>query len=131
MIAIQHVEQLSFFDARPSGQPRRHTSEAALRKSNGQFLALKRAGKVWHDNAMMELEKYLKKIKGNKVNSFTFEDFRLHCEVQGLSEPASLNAWGAIPNSARRAGLCAWSGGFQQATRPASHSRFIKTWIAL
>lgn len=124
--------QLSFFDADPKlgRQPRPASQTAALRKSNGQFLAARRAGKLWQENAIVALRKYLGAIQSMNVPTFTFEDFRTYCEIEGMPEPASLCAWGALPSVACKLGLCQWTGTVRAAVRPASHGRLIKVWIA-
>ena len=108
-------------------------SEATVRKSNGQFLAAKRAGKVWQESTLDALDRFIAemkdKCKGNLSQvQFTFEEFRIYCEVRGMPAPASLNAWGSLPSIAARKGWCRWSGGVRCAIRAESHGRILKVW---
>lgn len=126
------MNQLDIFGEPTFRQPRRRPDmEARVRKSNGQFLAAKRAGKLWQVNALLELQRFIARVKANASGEFTFEEFRLHCAVVDLPEPVSVNAWGALPTAACKLGLCEWSGRFAAAVRPESHNRYIKVWRAV
>lgn len=116
------MNQLAFFG--DVHQPR-HRS-ALARKSNGQWLALKRAGKLWIEDTLCDLERFLKSHEGD----FTFEQFRLWCLVHERKQPESVNAWGALTRVAFHRGICKWTGRVAQAKRPASHARLIKVWEA-
>lgn len=124
------MNQISMFDS--VQQPhRRFNSSGTVRKSNGQFLAAKKAGTVWQSNALDALRKFLAVRKAGITGCFTFEEFRLHCEAQYLAKPDSVNAWGSLPAKACKANLCVWTGRFEAAMRPEAHSRFVKVWAAL
>lgn len=124
------MNQLAFFDPAPVRQPRRFSESGRVRKSNGQFLAAKRAGKLWQVNALLALQKFIVSAKEKASGEFTFEEFRLHCAVNDLPEPESFNAWGALPTAACRLGLCEWTGRVTTAVRASAHARLIKVWRA-
>ena len=125
--------QLSFFEAGIARQQRRAApmGSASLRKSNGQFLALRRAGKQWMENTMVALPVFLATLKAAHTDTFTFEEFRVFCTMRNMAEPHSPCAWGAVPAAACRAGLCVWTERVQPAVLAASHNRIIKVWKAL
>lgn len=100
---------------------------ARLRKERGQLVALQSAGPTWLALVLAHLPAFLVEMKGAE---FTFEQFRNHCETQGVPAPKSCNAWGSVPKVARKAGLVAFTGEARNATRPASHARLIKVWRA-
>lgn len=131
--SVHGIQQFALFDGFAMSQPRQRTqpSIARLRMINGQFLATKRAGQQWQSNAIIMLRRFLKTVRASLTCEFTFEEFRLFCELYDMPAPRSLNAWGALPARACREGLCEWSGGIARATRPASHNRIIKVWVAL
>lgn len=99
-------------------------------KDAGQQLALSNAGKIWQIAVMFWLGIFLEHIKGNGHSEFTFEEFRVFCNMNELPEPVSLNAWGSLPRIAARKGLCRWTGRVKPAVRKASHGRIIKVWEA-
>jgi len=102
-------------------------------KDRGQQLAIQKAGQEWRETSICWLKIFLATIQkncGEKVE-FTFEEFRLFCNMNELPEPESLNAWGALPKIASKRGLCRWSGRVKCATRKASHGRMIKVWEAV
>lgn len=127
------IEQFALFGESDFRQRRKASETARLRKLNGQFLAEKKAGKLWQENALILLRKFIKHVvRGNCVEQpFTFEDFRLYAESSGMPAPRSLNAWGALPSAACRALICTWTGNVKPANRPESHARLIKVWRAL
>jgi len=128
MNQLQAIEQFSLFGASKFIQPRSPSESASLRKSNGQFLAARKAGKLWQENALVALERFIRVSQGDVTGDFTFEDFRTWCQVQSMLEPDSLCAWGALPAVACKRGMCEWTGRVTTATRPASHGRLIKVW---
>ena len=122
------MNQYVLFEHIPHPRPRR-ANDAQVRKANGQFLAARRAVKLWQENAMVALRRFLDHhVRPDPIGEFTFEEFRLYCAMRDMEEPKSLNAWGSLPAAARRAGLCAWTGRVKPAIRPASHGRLIKIW---
>lgn len=124
------MNQLAMFES--VQQPRRRfNSSGTVRKSNGQFLAAQKAGKIWQSNTLDALRKFLSVRKAGITGCFTFEEFRLHCEARYLAKPDSVNAWGALPKAACKAYLCEWTGRYEVAMRPEAHSRTIKVWAAL
>lgn len=127
------VEQFGLFGESDFRQRRRPSATARMRKINGQFHAEKKAGKVWQENAIILLCKFIKTVVMSRAvcSDFTFEDFRLYAESNGLSKPRSLNAWGALPSAACRQSICEWTGRVSVANRPESHARLIKVWRAI
>lgn len=115
--------------------PQRHrTTVAMTRKSNGQFKALKHAGRKWQTDMIAVLRKYLFHRGQASVcgkPEFTFEEFRVYAEMTGHPAPASVNAWGALPLCACRAGICKWTGRVSAGVRAESHGRLLKVWVAL
>lgn len=130
---FEQIEQPGLFAELPAPRPRRpRHPEGELRKANGQFLAIKRAGQLWQENALVALRKFLKTVHGRAITPvFTFEEFRVYCEIEGMTPPASFNAWGALPKVAVKAGLIAWTGGYVKAVRAEAHARPIKLWISI
>lgn len=119
-----------------SGVPtRRLLNPGRVRKLNGQFKAASKRGRdgsLWLPLALNRLRGYLQTIRSNIGNSeFTFEQFRAHAEQSMWPAPASVNAWGALPAQAAKAGLCEWTGRVTEARRPSSRARLIKVWRAL
>lgn len=117
----------------------RTETAARQRKESGQALALANAGRAWTDRAIKSLRYYLANLKAehglNNINEyplFTFEEFRVWATGNKfLSEPSSVNAWGALPRIAKREGLVDFSGMVTEAKRPQSHSRSIRLWRAV
>lgn len=101
---------------------------AIERRDNGQQRALWKAGNPWVEQALNSLRLFLCDRMDDGCELFTFEQFRIYAEEQGLPEPASINAWGALTKSAVAAGLCKATDQFIKANRPASHARMIRVW---
>lgn len=111
-----------------------HHANGQQRKIDGQFSAAKNAGQRWLENVLIALRRYIdtEVRSAPAVNTFTFENFRLWCAVRKVvEEPKHLNAWGAVPSMAFRAGMCRWTGQFTVAQREEAHCRYIKVWEAL
>jgi hypothetical protein len=127
--------QPPLFDNLPSPpRPRRAPRDSAQkRKENGQFAAERKAGAAWFDAMLKALPRYLAELASKQIAppDFTFEGFRMYCETKGLPAPASVNAWGALPSHAKRAGLCEWTGRVMSAIRPESHARLMRVWRPL
>lgn len=130
---IQTIEQFGLFGESDFRQRRKPSATARMRKLNGQFHAEKKAGKLWQENALVLLRRFIKTaVVGNATaQPFTFEEFRLYAEANGLPAPRSVNAWGALPAAACKQMICEWTGGVKTANRPESHARLIKVWRAL
>lgn len=101
---------------------------AIERRDNGQQLALWKAGNPWIEKALDHLRLFLCDRVDDGYECFTFEQFRIYAEQQGLEAPASINAWGALTKSAVKAGLCIGTDRFIKANRPESHARMIRVW---
>jgi hypothetical protein len=104
---------------------------AIERKDTGQALALAKTGNLWVDQALDHLRLFLCDRMDDGMELFTFEQFRIYAELQGLHEPASINAWGAFTRSAVAAKLCEATDRYIKATRPESHARMIRIWRVL
>lgn len=107
------------------------TTEAVYRKEIGQQLAITKAGEDWKSEALAALRAYIAIRKASGGTDFTFENFRVWAEQNGaIFPPASVNAWGSLPRSAVKAGICLPTGRVCKAHRPSSHSRLIRIWEA-
>lgn len=79
-------------------------------------------------NALNELRKYLMLLSVNKVEVFTFENFRHHYLRLGFEPPSHHNAWGALANKAAREGLIEWTGEYIPSTSARTRHHPVKTW---
>lgn len=104
------------------------TATAQQRKENGQQLALWKAGDEWSKQALDYLRRYLELRADDGHHLFTFEQFRMFAERDGLPMPMSINAWGAFTKTAFNSGLCVPTDQYIKATRPESHARVIRVW---
>ena len=105
------------------------TTTAVERKDLGQQLALFKAGPDWTAQAIECLRRFLAARADDCEHLFTFEQFRLYAEQEGLPMPLSINAWGALTRTAQKLGICYPTEQFIRATRPESHARIIAVWI--
>lgn len=136
---MNHPMQPDLFPLQAARNSLRGTSPTTqARKTNGQFRAAGRAGSFWLALAMDKFETFLKAVRAEQRGArsvdqgfeFTFEGFRVWAESNGLPPPASLNAWGALPSAAKRAGLCESTGRADTAKRAESHGRLVRVWRA-
>jgi hypothetical protein len=107
-------------------------NEPQVRKEAGQSAAIARTGEDWTCAAIVALRRYIEARRRLLASpEFTTEEFRVWATEYGhLDEPASVNAWGAIPRLARAAGLIEWTGRTVEARRRESHARLIRIWRA-
>lgn len=127
--------QSALFDDLPSPprSKRAPRDTAQTRKTNGQFKAERKAGSPWFESMLKHIPRYLAELSSKQIAppEFTFEGFRMYCESRDLPAPASVNAWGALPSHAKRAGMCEWTGRVMSAVRPESHARLMRVWRPL
>lgn len=98
------------------------------RKEQGQLWALETSGKEWVDKAVLLLGEFLRTCGEGQ---FRFEEFRAWATAdERLNQPASQNAWGALPRIAAGQGLIEWTGEYQQAKSPRTHAHPVKVWRA-
>ncbi|KAG0163904.1 hypothetical protein DFQ30_010806 [Apophysomyces sp. BC1015] len=94
-------------------------------KTAGQTKALTRAGSVWLAAALAELKAFCRSMYRLDEADITIDRFRAACRV---SEPASPNAWGALPKAAVRAGYLKPTRRTESAMRPKAQRRVIRVW---
>lgn len=96
------------------------------RKEEGIALVSAHGG-VWIDEAMRLLRGYVYSRKGEP---FTMDMFRRAVAME-LPNPHHVNAWGALTNSAAKAGLIKKTGEYFKSTLPASHNRMLTEWVGV
>lgn len=96
-------------------------------KEQGQAIALEHAGVPWTIRAMSMLTGFCKTGPGAK-RPFAMEDFRQWALANGLDEPPSHKAWGALPRLAASEGLIVPTGQYRNATSPKTHAHPVKVW---
>lgn len=96
-------------------------------KEEGQALALEHAGMPWRDHAISLLTRFCKTGPGSR-RPFAMEDFRAWALGQGLEQPPSPNAWGALPRIGVREGLMVPTGEYRNAKSPMTRSHPVKIW---
>jgi len=101
------------------------TITGEMLKANGQTQALRRAGSAWLSHAIGELEDWLTELYVAGRRWITMDEFRASGRCP---EPASPNAWGALPRNAVRAGLIQPSLLSEKAKRLAAHARRVRLW---
>ena len=84
--------------------------------------------RLFCENAIHELRKYLLLLSVNKVEVFTFENFRHHYLRAGHEPPSHHNAWGALASRAAREGLIEWTGEYVPAVSRRTHGHPVKVW---
>jgi len=98
-------------------------------KEEGQALALEHAGRPWAEQAVELLTVFCFSGPGRK-RPFALEDFRMWALAQGLPEPASPNAWGALPRIGIRDNLMRATGQYRAARSPLTHAHPVMTYTA-
>lgn len=96
-------------------------------KEQGQETALEHAGESWQSLALAKLEQFLGMTR---TVPFLFEDFRDYATCNGLPEPASHNAWGALCGLASRRGLIEPTGHVLKSKHAQGHARRALEWRA-
>ena len=86
--------------------------------------------RLFYENAVHELRKYLLLLSVNRVEVFTFENFRQYYLRKGFEPPAHHNAWGALASKAAKAGVIRWTGEYVPAVSPRTHGHPVKLWRA-
>lgn len=94
-------------------------------KEQGQAVALDHAGADWQTLALSHLERFLGMTK---AVPFLFEDFRDYATCNGLPEPASHHAWGALCGVAARRGLIEPTGLMVKAKSAKTHAHRVMEW---
>lgn len=94
-------------------------------KEQGQDLALEHAGEDWQALAIDYLERFLGMAK---AVPFLFEDFRDYATCNGLPEPASHHAWGALCGVVARRGLIEPTGRMLKAKSVKTHAHRVMEW---
>lgn len=103
---------------------------AKTRKEAGQQLAMFNSG-LWRETVLDLLRRFAKARRNNGIPDFTMDHFRSWAETHTqLKAPHSLNAWGALPRLAMKAGIIKPTGMIDTAKRPASHGRLVRVWRA-
>lgn len=82
----------------------------------------------FRDVALNELRRYLVMLSINKVEVFTFENFRQHYFREGFAPPSHHNAWGALASKAVKEGIIVWTGEYIPATSARTHGHPVKIW---
>lgn len=110
-----------------------HLATGEQLKREGQALATDHAGDKWTTVALAHLRLFIAAQKDEDGNAlpFTFDGFRQWAIDCGMSEPVSVNAWGALPRAAMCAGLCLPTGQFAKAGRVQAHARMLRMWRAI
>lgn len=102
-------------------------SEGERLKESGTQAVL-RNNREFYENALHELRQYLILLSVNKVDVFTFENFRQHYLRKGLEPPSHHNAWGALASKAAKEGVIQWMGEYILATSARTHGHPVKIW---
>lgn len=102
-------------------------------KQQGQARAADRTGYAWREQALYFLSLYTIPLRDGYGGSdeFTMDDFRTYAEARGLCQPASLNAWGALPRSAVARGMIRATGEYAKAARVEARARRVAVWVAV
>lgn len=82
----------------------------------------------FRDIALTVLRRYLRMLSVNKVDVFTFENFRQHYFREGGKPPSHHNAWGALASMAVKERLIEWTGEYTPATSAKTHGHPVKLW---
>jgi hypothetical protein len=94
-------------------------------KEHGQQIALEHAGNDWQTLAL----DYLNRFLGiTQAVPFLFEDFRDYATHNGLPQPASHKAWGALCGAASRRGLIEPTGQVKKAKAAKTHAHRVMEW---
>lgn len=94
-------------------------------RDDGTQAALNRAGFAWHDRAVdLCLEFFARKGSEGAL----FEDVREYATSQGLPDPPSGNAWGAVCLSLSRKKLIVRTGRLLPSRRSSNHARAAAVW---
>ncbi len=98
-------------------------------KEKGMQLALLNSG-TWSDQAIEKLREYLQWRKDYCIDTdlFGMDQFRAWGLENGLPEPKSINAFGALPKIACRAGLIEPTGQYTKSMLSSAHRRAIQLW---
>lgn len=94
-------------------------------KEQGQQAALDHAGKDWQELALDYLGRFLEM---SAAVPFLFEDFRDYATCNGLPQPASHKAWGALCGVAARRGLIEPTGQVKKAKAAKTHAHRVMEW---
>lgn len=94
-------------------------------KELGMQQAIKHADEIvesWSDKAFKHFAAYCQTVDELKT-----EDARMYAEAQGLEEPPTKRAWGAVAQRVAKAGII-FKKGVVTATNPKCHMGFTTVW---
>lgn len=94
-------------------------------KARGQAAAARRSGSEWVAGTLNALRQFCLDQYKRGVTRITVDEFRAERRV---AEPESLNAWGALPKAAAKAGFLRDTGMAEKATRTTARARLVKVW---
>jgi hypothetical protein len=94
-------------------------------RDEGAAKALKNAGQEWHDKAVQIALRFFANAGHDGA---LFEEVREFATRQGLDEPPSPNAWGAVCLAMSKRNLIAKTGQLRASRSARSHSRAQPVW---
>ncbi|KVE35701.1 hypothetical protein [Burkholderia sp. BDU5] len=94
-------------------------------KAEGQAKAVKRAGSEWLATALSRLKDYALESYAYGQGEVTIDGFR---ESQHAIEPSNVNAWGALPRAAVKAGILTPTSRTVKAKRVKAQARVVRVW---
>ena len=91
-----------------------------LKKEGQEHIAA--TNEEWLKNVLVVIENHAR-----WTDTFTIENVRKFCDLRGIPEPKSHNAWGAAFSAAAKQGIIVRVG-YTKNSLPSAHARVVAVW---